>query len=183
MIHKTQIKYFLIAISLIFLAKLVYNIYNEFFIFPEEKLLEIQKYSKNYIILPYDQIQKWNQRITMNPTEIQKIFENSQLYEVFIYDNLKIENLNTISPLEFNPITYKIKISSNDPFSLFVYFYKKNLDFLIMIYLLYNSFLWTLFLAIMFISLIILMYFVLYLYFIIRKNLKEYFLKKVSYTN
>lgn len=183
MIDRNQVKYSLVVISIIFIAKLVYNFYNEFFIFPEEKLLEIQKYSKNYIILPYDQIQKWNQKITINPTEIQKKFENSQLYEVFIYDNLKLENLNTISPLEFNPISYKMSIHTNESFSLYIYFYKKNLDFLIFINLLYNSLLWTFFLTIMFISFIILIYFVLYLYFVLRKNLKEYFLKKVSYTN
>ncbi|MFN3603773.1 MAG: hypothetical protein ACK4UJ_03560 [Leptonema sp. (in: bacteria)] len=179
MFIKNNKKIILTILSLIFIGKLVHSLYNEFFVFPEEKLLEIRGKTDNYLILKHDKIHDWKQKFSFEPSKIHKVLENHYVIEEFLYTNLENRNLISFSLENFDPLAYKLKLNLEEPFAFRVYFYKKIISFPLIIDLLSNAFLWTFFLVGLLVSIFAILYVLLYLMYRVKETSKLLIEKKL----
>lgn len=179
MISKPTTRSLIIVLCLIFLGKLLHSIYGNFFTLSEKSLLEIQQKSNNFIVLHHRAISEWNQTINSSPLYTIKKLEDSQIIEEYVYTNLEKQILYSISLEELKPLAYHIKIHSNEPLNLSVYFYKKIIYFPVIFNVLYDSFLWTFFLFVVFLSFLIILYLFGMFIYKVKKISRENLVKKI----
>ncbi len=165
-------KSILILLILLFLGNILFSLYRNFHVIPEN-LWNLIKKSNNYVIIYGDYFN--DLKDFPPPLQKEKILKDGLLIQMYQYP---IESIPWDFILSLNPKELKIHYDKD---TINLYFYKKLFYFDSILEILYNSFLWTISITIMTGFLGFLLFFSLYLLIRLRKFLKEYLTKKIYY--
>lgn len=179
-ISKTIKKNIIVFFSFVFLGKLVFSIYSNFFIIPEQKLIELQQKTNHFIVFKHNSINEWKRKIQISPLYTIKTLDDSQIIEEYVYTNVDKQFIDSISLEEFNPFYYHIKIQSNELNTLNVYFYKKLFSLPVVFGIFYDSILWTFFLALAIIAILFIFYLIAFGFYELKLILNYFFEKKIQ---
>lgn len=168
----TYKRIFIVAMLLLFSGNAVFTLYKSLYDIPEQ-LRDLKKQRTSYVIVQGD-----NTQVIKNfPPALQseKILKDYVLIQSYQY---ALKDVEWDSILNLKP--KELKINQNDD-TVHLYFYKRIFHLETLLYIFYNSFIWTLSVIIMMGFFSLVLFFIIYILIKLKQFINEYQLKKLNY--